>query len=212
MVTFLTSAFWHGVAPGYYMAFIYGGFAQSNARSLRKSLRPRFFPPSAPVDAASQKPGKQQGGNKVYQWIYVALSVASVHLSLAFAALAFILLDVQATWKAWSALNFYGLWSIGGLTIAFRLGLGKVLSGSQHVSRERKKRDVAPRSATASAATSGDELFSYSTSVRPRPEGEEEQRRIGEKILKQEAEKEPGVQLLDVDMAERDLKEKIEQM
>ena len=36
MATFTTSAFWHGFMPGYYMAFILGGFLQTVAK--RKSL------------------------------------------------------------------------------------------------------------------------------------------------------------------------------
>lgn len=43
MLTFLTSAFWHGVAPGYYLAFVLAGLFSALAKNLRRHLRPLFF-------------------------------------------------------------------------------------------------------------------------------------------------------------------------
>ena len=40
IATFLTSAFWHGIFPGYYFMFLYAAFAVNAARKLRKSLHP----------------------------------------------------------------------------------------------------------------------------------------------------------------------------
>lgn len=43
MFTFLTSAFWHGVAPGYYLAFVLAGLFSALAKNMRRHLRPLFF-------------------------------------------------------------------------------------------------------------------------------------------------------------------------
>jgi len=43
MLTFATSAFWHGFAGGYYLTFILGGFIQTAQRMVRKDIRPIFL-------------------------------------------------------------------------------------------------------------------------------------------------------------------------
>jgi lysophospholipid acyltransferase len=127
MVTFITSAFWHGVAPGYYIAFVYGGFCQSVARSLRKSLRPRFF--TDPKQASDLTSLSSLSNFSLSQVFYVALSIISMHFSLAFAAMAFILLDVKTIWVGWSSLYFSGILIVLGLTGGFKAGLGRLLTG-----------------------------------------------------------------------------------
>lgn len=150
MFTFLTSAFWHGVAPGYYIAFIMGGFCQSVARSLRKSLRPRIFRnPSQKGDLKSFDSIKSLSAQ---QAIYVFLSIVAVHATVSHAAMAFVLLDVKRTLLGWASLYFYGIWSVLGLMLAFRLGLGNYLSGAKNVVRDPKNCEQLPipRSSLAS--------------------------------------------------------------
>lgn len=142
MFTFITSAFWHGIAPGYYIAFIMGGFCQSVARSLRKSLRPRVF-----RDASQKGDLRTLSSIKTFslnQAIYVFLSIVAVHTTMSHAAMAFILLDVKRTLLGWASLYFYGIWTVLGLMLAFRLGLGKYLSGSKRVIQDPKKREKLP--------------------------------------------------------------------
>ncbi|XP_067862982.1 lysophospholipid acyltransferase 2-like [Heptranchias perlo] len=43
LVTFLLSAIWHGVYPGYYFTFIAGMFMTLAARAVRNNLRPHFL-------------------------------------------------------------------------------------------------------------------------------------------------------------------------
>ena len=43
MGTFLASAIWHGIAPGYYLSFVTAALGQWLARRLRKSVRPLFY-------------------------------------------------------------------------------------------------------------------------------------------------------------------------
>ncbi|KAF8875343.1 MBOAT, membrane-bound O-acyltransferase family-domain-containing protein [Gymnopilus junonius] len=45
MITFFTSAFWHGIASGYYLTFLMGGFITAAARQARSNIRPLLLPP-----------------------------------------------------------------------------------------------------------------------------------------------------------------------
>lgn len=131
MFTFITSAFWHGIAPGYYVAFVLGGFCQSVARSLRKNLRPRVF--RDPKQKGEVRSLSSLSQMRAGQLVYVSLSIAAVHTTLSFAAMAFILLDVPTIMRAWASLYFYGIIAVLGLMVAFRMGLGKYLSGSKRI-------------------------------------------------------------------------------
>lgn len=182
MFTFLTSAFWHGVAPGYYMAFVYGGFCQSVARSLRRSLRPRFFEDPRQASGLTSRAATRK--LTAWQLTYVGLSIASVHLSLAFAASAFILLDVKTILAGWASLYFYGIWSVLGLVLAFRLGLGKFLSGAKRVVKDPKKQQK----------------------LEIPPPADADAKRRHEAQIASEREHRPGVQLPDVDIAEQHLR------
>lgn len=142
MFTFVTSAFWHGIAPGYYVAFVLGGFCQSAARSLRKNLRPRVF--QDPAQSGNLKSFTSIRGFDPLQIVYVLLSIAAVHTTLCFAAMAFILLDLQTIFAAWASLYFYGIIMVLGLMVGFRFGLGRYLSGSKHVVKDPKKREHLP--------------------------------------------------------------------
>ncbi|KAL9940289.1 hypothetical protein V8E36_000994 [Tilletia maclaganii] len=144
MLTFLTSAFWHGISPGYYLTFILGGLNQSVARSLRKHVRPLFFPdprapnPSirgaivGPKDRKTQL-NKAQGRPERYaatQWLYSALSIAVVQLTLNFAVAPFMLLTIKDSIRAWNEVRWYGAVMTVGTVVAFRSGLGKYLDRS----------------------------------------------------------------------------------
>lgn len=182
MFTFLTSAFWHGIAPGYYMAFVYGGFCQSVARSLRRSLRPRVF---TDPKASSKFGISNLSSFSFAQWIYIFLSIASLHLSLVFAAMAFQLLEVKLILSAWASLYFYGIWTVAGTIIAFRLGAGKYLEGAKKLTRDPKIRKHLP------AEVSSENKSRFEADV------------------KREMQRQPGMQLPDVDLAERELRRRV---
>ncbi|KAH9938493.1 MBOAT, membrane-bound O-acyltransferase family-domain-containing protein [Fomitopsis serialis] len=44
MLTFTTSAIWHGVQGGYYLTFAFGGFIQTAQRLCRRHIRPLILP------------------------------------------------------------------------------------------------------------------------------------------------------------------------
>jgi lysophospholipid acyltransferase len=112
LATFVTSAFWHGFYPGYYMAFILASFLQTIAKSeypcstlckntltvldARRMIRPLFLT----TDGKSDLPSK-----KYYDVFTTILTQATF----AFTVAPFILLDFSDTVKVWSRVYFYVL-------------------------------------------------------------------------------------------------------
>ncbi|KAG6918210.1 hypothetical protein DXG01_015803 [Tephrocybe rancida] len=95
MITFFTSAFWHGIASGYYMTFLMGGFITTVARLARSNIRPLLLP----------VPGKEQSDLKeLYDIAGTALST----LILNYAASPFMILSAVDSFTVWSRLGFYG--------------------------------------------------------------------------------------------------------
>lgn len=208
MFTFMTSAFWHGIAPGYYVAFVLGGFCQSVARSLRKNLRPRVF-----RDPKQKGAVREIGSMGVGQIVYVALSIAAVHTTLSFAAMAFILLDVPTIMRAWASLYFYGIFLVVGLMVAFRFGLGKYLSGAKRVPAPPKaKRMVSGLSATGSESEL-DGGYLSTASMAGLPPADREAKRAALRSVRREMEdldRQPN--LPDVDVVMEELRKKAEEL
>ncbi|KAK0544074.1 Lysophospholipid acyltransferase [Tilletia horrida] len=174
MLTFLTSAFWHGIAPGYYLTFVLGGLNQSVARTLRRHARPFFFSdPRAPNPslraAVVAKSGKAAGTNgktaptaakesrptryTPAQWLYSVASIAVVQLTLNFTVAPFMLLSVSNSIKAWNGVGWYGAVMTVGTLLAFRFGgLGRVLDQQSGVAVAKKKKAAEE---TAAAADGG---------------------------------------------------------
>ncbi|KAE8233826.1 hypothetical protein CF326_g1132 [Tilletia indica] len=149
MLTFVTSAFWHGISPGYYLTFVLGGLNQSAARTLRRHVRPLFFTdPRAPnpsVRAALKKKNKQPEPARptrysAGQWLYSALSVTAVQLTLNFTVVPFMLLTISDSLKAWHEVGYYGAVMTVGTMLAFRFGgMGSVLDRQSGVAAKRKE-------------------------------------------------------------------------
>ncbi|KAH6888373.1 endoplasmic reticulum protein [Coprinopsis sp. MPI-PUGE-AT-0042] len=55
MITFGTSAFWHGIASGYYFTFMMGGFITTAARLVRSNIRPFFLPAEGQPPSLNKK-------------------------------------------------------------------------------------------------------------------------------------------------------------
>ncbi|CAD6905391.1 unnamed protein product [Tilletia controversa] len=161
MLTFITSAFWHGISPGYYLTFVLGGLNQSAARTLRRHVRPLFFTdPRAPnpsVRAALIKKKNKNGSSAAAaaakqetaparpsrytpgQWLYSVLSVASVQLTLNFTVVPFMLLTISDSLKAWREVGYYGALMTVGAMLAFRVGgLGQLLDQRSGVAERRR--------------------------------------------------------------------------
>ncbi|KIM83962.1 hypothetical protein PILCRDRAFT_97057 [Piloderma croceum F 1598] len=107
MTTFVTSAVWHGIAGGYYLTFLLGGFMSSISRLSRANIRPLLLPPpGAP-------PSKLK---RAYDIAGIIITV----ICMDYIAAPFMLLSVRNSLAAWRALDWYGLWIIfGGLAFFY---------------------------------------------------------------------------------------------
>lgn len=123
MVTFLVSAFWHGISLGYYFTFVIGGLCQYVARLLRKNLRPVFFANTRTPDPTLLT----LGDFSMAQILYSTVSKLSVQVTVNFAVISFITLDFWPTVEAWHNAGYYGFILLAIGILAFQLGLSKAL-------------------------------------------------------------------------------------
>lgn len=138
MTTFFTSAFWHGLEPGYYLSFILAGFMQSAAKMLRRHVRPVFFSqPNVPNPTFSNVLTFSPA-----QLAYCTMSVLASQVTLNYAVAPFMLLEFKASIAGWKAVYFYGHILTAVAIVAFQNGLGKTLDKrSGRVSGRSKKVD-----------------------------------------------------------------------
>ncbi|KAJ7229069.1 endoplasmic reticulum protein [Mycena pura] len=121
MITFATSAFWHGIASGYYLTFLTGGFMTTIARLARANIRPLLLPaPGSPPSLAKRA--------------YDVLGTIVTLLLLNYATAPFMLLDAGASFATWARLGFYGHIIIGGGLAFFYCGGTKFFRHGQTAS------------------------------------------------------------------------------
>ncbi|KAF4120263.1 lysophospholipid acyltransferase [Geosmithia morbida] len=96
LITFGTSALWHGFYPGYYLAFILASLMQTAAKNFRRYVRPFFLDPLS----GSPSPKKR---------FYDFITFLGTQLAFAFAVAPFLILSFSGSIKAWSAVHFYGI-------------------------------------------------------------------------------------------------------
>ncbi|KAI9762312.1 MAG: hypothetical protein M4579_000460 [Chaenotheca gracillima] len=96
MATFVTSAFWHGFYPGYYMAFVLASFLQTVAKNFRRHVRPFFIDPKT-SSPTSYKP------------VYDVLSYLITQAAFSFAVAPFVLLTFPASSLVWARVYFYAI-------------------------------------------------------------------------------------------------------
>ncbi|SNX82789.1 related to ALE1 - broad-specificity lysophospholipid acyltransferase [Melanopsichium pennsylvanicum] len=123
MTTFCTSAFWHGLEPGYYLSFVLAGFMQSAAKMLRRHVRPLFF---AQPNVANPMFTNLHTFSAA-QLVYCTASILVSQLTLNYAVAPFMLLEFKASIAGWKAVYFYGHIVTFVAMIGFQNGLGKVL-------------------------------------------------------------------------------------
>jgi lysophospholipid acyltransferase len=93
-VTYLTSAFWQGFYPGYYMTFLTGAMYTVVETKLRRRLRP-YLDPSAP--SAWWKEVLRRVGLPLF-----------LQIMLIYVTMPFVLLRWQEAWTFWLSSYFYG--------------------------------------------------------------------------------------------------------
>ncbi|KAK7471090.1 Lysophospholipid acyltransferase [Stygiomarasmius scandens] len=114
MMTFGTSAFWHGTAVGYYLTFLMGGFITTVARLARANIRPIF------LNAPDQPPSFAK---RLYDITGTIVSL----LILNYVAAPFMLLTWKDSIQGWANLAWYGHAAVFGGLVFFYAGGAKIL-------------------------------------------------------------------------------------
>lgn len=141
MITFFTSAFWHGIASGYYLTFLMGGFITAAARQARSNIRPLLLPPASNPNASPTLL------KRLYDLGGTILSI----MILNYAASPFILLSAKDSILTWQRLGWYGHIVIIGSLVFFYAGGAKFFKGLQ-----KAKGIVQPVRGKPSAVGNGD--------------------------------------------------------
>ncbi|ETN45610.1 uncharacterized protein HMPREF1541_09442 [Cyphellophora europaea CBS 101466] len=100
LMTFGTSAFWHGFAPGYYLTFILAAFVQTVAKNFRRYIRPFFL---APFKDNSDKNPAALPTKRYYDF----LSWLITQVSFSFVTAPFVLLSLHDSMMVWARVYFY---------------------------------------------------------------------------------------------------------
>lgn len=126
LATFVTSTFWHGFYPGYYLSFILAAFLQTAAKSkppdpffflqnppyqsypadIRRHIRPFFLTPDG------QRPTP-------YKRYYDILSYLTTQAAFSFTTAPFILLTLPDSLRIWSRVYFYVVLGVIFVTVFF---------------------------------------------------------------------------------------------
>ncbi|KAJ7762829.1 endoplasmic reticulum protein [Mycena maculata] len=132
MITFTTSAFWHGIASGYYLAFLTGGFITTIGRLARANIRPLVL----------EAPGTQPS---LAKRAYDVVGTIITTLLLNYAASPFMLLSFTDSFTTWARLGFYGHVIIGAAMAFFYAG-GAKFCRSMHSKQQQAKMTRSPSS------------------------------------------------------------------
>jgi len=115
MATFVTSAFWHGFAPGYYMSFVLGSFIQNVAKGSRRLIRPFFLTPDG------TKPLATKPAYDVLTWLLTQLAFS-------FAVIPFLVLTIEDSLFVWSRVYYYAIVGVGIGSLFFASPAKRILS------------------------------------------------------------------------------------
>ncbi|KAG8895989.1 lysophospholipid acyltransferase [Tulasnella sp. 403] len=133
MQTFMTSAVWHGIYPGYYLTFFLGGLVSSAAKQARTYIRPFFLPAILPPPPKSKvlPPPPATLPKRVYDVIGTITTLFLINYLVA----PFMLLNMWDSITAWNSLYWYG-----HVTVAAWLAWGHGLGGFAMLKKMLKKR------------------------------------------------------------------------
>jgi len=106
LATFVTSAFWHGFYPGYYLAFVLASFLQVAAKNGRRLVRPLFMTPD----------GKNPLPSKRY---YDLFTFIITQTTFSFTTAPFVILFFNDTMRVWSRVYFYTIIIVAASFVLF---------------------------------------------------------------------------------------------
>jgi lysophospholipid acyltransferase len=113
IVTKLTSAFWHGFYPGYYMFFLGAVPITLAEAQLSRVFRGFFYD----WDMSGKKPKLSKAKSAVHHIVWSVIAWIFLLGTLNFIGVAFILLEAHAGWAAWKALGFVPMLGAIGCTV-----------------------------------------------------------------------------------------------
>lgn len=187
MITFGTSALWHGFYPGYYLTFVLASFIQTAAKrklfvsqhffllsnlDFRRHVRPFF------LDPISGKPSPK----KIY---YDIATYIGTQLTFSFAVSPFLILGFSDSIRVWYRVYFYALfWTVGALI--FFSSPGKVMLKKQLEKRQGRASARLVRTVSSESLTGGQPILGISKD--PQGDMEEAIREIRAEVEKKKAE------------------------
>ncbi|KAK7213527.1 hypothetical protein V2G26_020705 [Clonostachys chloroleuca] len=179
MLTFGTSALWHGFYPGYYLTFLFASLVQTAAKHFRRHVRPFF------LDPLSGKPSSKKN-------YYDIATYFGTQLTFSFATTPFLVLRLGDCLRVWARVYFYALvWIVG--VLAFFSSPGKAMLGKQLEKRQGKASKRLVRTISSESLSGGQPVLGISKD----PEGDlveaieefraEVERKMAEELQKQKA-------------------------
>lgn len=114
LFTFITSAFWHGTRPGYYMAFATGALLQTCGRLFRRNLRPVFL--------------LADGLGSAYKPAYDVVCWVVTQLAFGYTVQPFVALDLSRSWAIWKNVYLYVHVGVLVTMVVFRGPSGKAVT------------------------------------------------------------------------------------
>jgi len=138
MSTFAVSAFWHGIAPGYYLTFLFGGFVTTVARLARSTIRPLLIPVPGTYIPASPTLAK-----RAYDLAGIAVSILLCN----YAAGPFMLGTIEKSFESFSRMAWYGYGIVGFGMVFFYGGGSRMLKKAQ--AKRVKRAEITKQAAEA---------------------------------------------------------------
>jgi lysophospholipid acyltransferase len=115
IITFATSAFWHGTLPGYYLTFVLGAFMQSVGKIFRRNFRPFFAT-------------KDNSNISKYKIYYDIFSWFLTQLIFGYAVQPFLILEFKESLLVWKSVYFWGHIGCFSVLFLFNGPFGKIIS------------------------------------------------------------------------------------
>ncbi len=171
IITFATSALWHGFYPGYYLTFILASLIQTSAKSMSPksrylSLTTRYvcLPPHAVDFRRHVRPfflDANTGQPTPKKKYYDIVTYLVTQITFCFATAPFLVLSFRGSLLAWSRVYFYALvWTVASL--AFFASPGKAVLKKQLEKRQGKAHAKLVRSLSTDSLTGKEPILGIS--------------------------------------------------
>jgi lysophospholipid acyltransferase len=133
----------HGIASGYYMTFLLGGFVTAAGRLCRAHLRPLVLPPVLPSGQSQPEARYQETAPSKAKRLYDLVGSVVAVLLMNFTVAPFVIGGFYDSMETWRRMEWYGLWMVGGTLAFFSLGGKSWMQSLAHgrVSKMEKRRE-----------------------------------------------------------------------